>query len=227
MSLPIAADGRSTPALSSRAHVRRGLRLRALARRFRGPRLARSLETRPREHASLRASNVGERTPSTFIPADPFSALIGRWCNGSTADFGSACPGSNPGRPALSSCPQTLPISRRNPLRSPSFSPREWASACSRICRRCFTPLATRRGRWCRRLSTPAARPGASASCSWSAIRQELVRQAMTGQADGSSLRCRPSNWAPAMRCGAPSRSSRARRPLPGTMLSCLRAMGR
>jgi hypothetical protein len=23
---------------------------------------------------------------------------IDRWCNGSTADFGSACPGSNPGR---------------------------------------------------------------------------------------------------------------------------------
>lgn len=27
--------------------------------------------------------------------------FLGRWCNGSTADFGSVCPGSNPGRPVL------------------------------------------------------------------------------------------------------------------------------
>src|SRR5207247_375732 len=27
----------------------------------------------------------------------------GRWCNGSTADFGSVCPGSNPGRPVSES----------------------------------------------------------------------------------------------------------------------------
>src|SRR5690606_13681332 len=27
------------------------------------------------------------------------TCLVGRWCNGSTTDFGSVCPGSNPGRP--------------------------------------------------------------------------------------------------------------------------------
>src|SRR5690606_10113258 len=27
--------------------------------------------------------------------------FTGRWCNGSTADFGSVCPGSNPGRPVF------------------------------------------------------------------------------------------------------------------------------
>ncbi len=33
-----------------------------------------------------------------FYLCTPIEAEIVRWCNGSTADFGSACPGSNPSR---------------------------------------------------------------------------------------------------------------------------------
>ena len=32
------------------------------------------------------------------LPLHPANAVIVRWCNGSTTDYGSVCPGSNPGR---------------------------------------------------------------------------------------------------------------------------------
>jgi len=39
----------------------------------------------------------------TFAPSN--STRIVRWCNGSTADFGSACLGSNPGRTTTGKLP--------------------------------------------------------------------------------------------------------------------------